>query len=268
MTQYWPVITTNRLRIFFRSRKLQKNAMLNSKPIRQRCPKMYFSWNNTFVMHAVRLHWFMPSPILQSECWYYYKRVKCHIGQNTNTFSLCFFFTNRIEIEEGSVLKKFLTSGADMSYEERGRLLESDTSFMNAHESMAGEGQTDASTEAVLHHYAAFVRVNDQLYELNGSNTYPICHGPTTEETFAQASVIEIYISCLSLTMKEIQSNSNYCCYRMQPRFFNRWWLRSRTICASVCSPWCRTIDFIHLPPTARPMKPILYPEWFFFITH
>lgn len=101
-------------------------------------------------------------------------------------FSIFRFY--RIELGADSVLKTFLTKSADLSYEERGRLLQNDESFANTHESLASEGQTDASTEAVIHHYVTFVRFNDRLYELNGCNTYPIDHGPTTNATFAQVS--------------------------------------------------------------------------------
>lgn len=79
-----------------------------------------------------------------------------------------------------------MTSGADLSYEERGRLLQNDESFTSTHESLAAEGQTDASTEPVEHHFLALVEFKNRLYELDGRNTYPIDHGPTTSETFAQ----------------------------------------------------------------------------------
>lgn len=94
---------------------------------------------------------------------------------------------NSIEIDDGSILRKYLDAARNLSSEERGKLLENDTSFTEAHQELAVEGQTDAnSDEPVLHHFVVFVNHNNELYELDGRKSYPIKHGDTTDDTFLQ----------------------------------------------------------------------------------
>lgn len=90
-----------------------------------------------------------------------------------------------IELEEGSILKKYIDQARNLSSEERGKLLENDASFSQSHQELAVEGQTDANSgEAVNHHFVAFVNFNNELYELDGRRSYPISHGATSEDTF------------------------------------------------------------------------------------
>lgn len=93
----------------------------------------------------------------------------------------------RIEIEDGSILKKYLDTARSLTPEERGKLLENDASFTEAHQELAVEGQTDANpNEPVLHHFIVFINHNNELYELDGRKTYPIKHCDTTDDTFLQ----------------------------------------------------------------------------------
>lgn len=94
-----------------------------------------------------------------------------------------------IEADDGSILKKYLDAAKDLTPEERGKLLQNDASFTEAHQELAVEGQTDAnSDEPVNHHYVAFINHNNELYELDGRKSYPIKHGATTEESFLQVN--------------------------------------------------------------------------------
>lgn len=82
-----------------------------------------------------------------------------------------------------------MDSARDLTPEERGKLLQSDASFTEAHQELAVEGQTDAnSDEPVNHHFIAFVNHNNELYELDGRKSYPVSHGPTSEDTFLQVN--------------------------------------------------------------------------------
>lgn len=84
-------------------------------------------------------------------------------------------------------MKKYLDTARGLSPEERGKLLENDASFTEAHQELAIEGQTDANSEDPdLHHYVVLVNHNNELYELDGRKSYPIKHGDTTEATFLQ----------------------------------------------------------------------------------
>lgn len=82
-------------------------------------------------------------------------------------------------------MKKYLDQARGLSSEERGKLLENDASFSQAHQELAVEGQTDANSgEPVNHHFVAFVNFNNELYELDGRKSYPISHGATNDDTF------------------------------------------------------------------------------------
>ncbi|KAM8715293.1 hypothetical protein ACLKA7_002359 [Drosophila subpalustris] len=89
-----------------------------------------------------------------------------------------------IEIAPG-VLKNFLEKSASLSPEERGQHLEKDKDFTEDHQTLAQEGQTDASAyETVIHHFIALVNLENTLFELDGRKSYPISHGKTSDETF------------------------------------------------------------------------------------
>lgn len=100
---------------------------------------------------------------------------------------ITYTWTHSIELEEGSISKKFLDAARNLTPEERGKLLQKDASFTEAHQELAIEGQTDAnSDEPVNHHFIAFVNYNNELYELDGRKSYPVNHGPTNDDTFLQ----------------------------------------------------------------------------------
>nr|AAA15411.1 ubiquitin carboxyl terminal hydrolase [Drosophila melanogaster]CAA49358.1 Ubiquitin carboxyl terminal hydrolase [Drosophila melanogaster]CAA49359.1 ubiquitin carboxyl terminal hydrolase [Drosophila melanogaster] len=91
-----------------------------------------------------------------------------------------------VDIDRG-VLKDFLEKTASLSPEERGRALEKDEKFTADHEALAQEGQTNAANhEKVIHHFIALVNKEGTLYELDGRKSFPIKHGPTSEETFVK----------------------------------------------------------------------------------
>lgn len=85
------------------------------------------------------------------------------------------------------MLKKYLVEAKSLSPEDRGKLLEGDSSFTENHHESALEGQTDAhSGEQVNHHFVTFVNYNNELFELDGRRLFPINHGKTTAETLLQ----------------------------------------------------------------------------------
>lgn len=71
-----------------------------------------------------------------------------------------------------------------LSPEERGTILEADSAFTGVHQELALEGQTEAPNleDRVNHHFIAFIHKDGELFELNGSKSFPIKHGPTTED--------------------------------------------------------------------------------------
>lgn len=93
-------------------------------------------------------------------------------------------------------MKKYLDSARSLTAEERGKLLENDASFTEAHQELAVEGQTDAnSDEPVIHHFVVFVNFNNQLYELDGRKACPISHGATSDDTFLQVRHLSKHFS-------------------------------------------------------------------------
>lgn len=89
-------------------------------------------------------------------------------------------------------MKKYLDAARGLSKEERGKLLENDSSFTDAHQELATEGQTDASSEQVNHHYVALVNFKNQLFELNGNKPSPIPHGPTNDDSFLLVIILNL----------------------------------------------------------------------------
>ncbi|KAH8413001.1 hypothetical protein KR009_007377 [Drosophila setifemur] len=104
------------------------------------------------------------------------------------TVALIHSVANNKEVNiDSGVLKSFLDKASDLSPEERGKALENDKQFTADHQALAQEGQTNASDhEKVIHHFISLVNKEGTLYELDGRKSFPIKHGPTSEETFVK----------------------------------------------------------------------------------
>lgn len=91
-----------------------------------------------------------------------------------------------ITLKDGSVIKNFYDKAKNLSPEERGKLLENDSAFIEAHQDLAAEGQTaaPAADEEINNHFIAFVAVNNELFELDGRKNFPVSHGATSDDTF------------------------------------------------------------------------------------
>lgn len=96
-----------------------------------------------------------------------------------------------IELQKGSVLKKYFDDAKALSPEARGELLNKNAEFMAKHEENAQDGQTATPNvnDEVYHHFIAFVHVDGMLYELDGRRSVPIVRGPTTPGTLLQDAV-------------------------------------------------------------------------------
>lgn len=141
-------------------------------------------------MLAVQSLWSIVSPIIHRKSFkMVLTREKKFQLNNFNTLLNTHTPIFSIELEDDSIMKKYLDAARDMTPEERGKLLENAASFTGAHQELAVEGQTDAnSDEPVNHHFVAFVNHNNELYELDGRKTYPIKHGATNEDSFLQVN--------------------------------------------------------------------------------
>lgn len=64
-----------------------------------------------------------------------------------------------INLKDGSVMKNFYEKAKGLSPEERGKLLEQDSTFIEVHQALAAEGQTAAppSDEKSTNHFISLV---------------------------------------------------------------------------------------------------------------
>lgn len=85
-------------------------------------------------------------------------------------------------------MKKYLDSARGLTADERGKLLENDTSFTDAHQLLGVDGQTNANNEEVIHHFVVFVNFNNELYELDGRKSAPISHGASSADTLLEVN--------------------------------------------------------------------------------
>merc|ERR1712205_238492 len=93
-------------------------------------------------------------------------------------------------LEEGSVMERFLeccSGSADPA--ERGATFAEDEAIHEAHKAcVVSEHNQTVSPEAgsqIAEHFCAFVHVNGNVFELDGSfEQQPIDHGPTTPDSF------------------------------------------------------------------------------------
>ena len=93
---------------------------------------------------------------------------------------------DRIQLKEGSFLKKFLDETANKTPEEKAAALEADDEICATHDQVAQEGQTSAPNleDKVDYHYVAFVESGGNLFELDGRKSAPINLGPTSKTDF------------------------------------------------------------------------------------
>lgn len=88
-------------------------------------------------------------------------------------------------IQDESMLAKFFNKAKGKTPEEAGNIFEGDDEIKDKHVDASKEGHTNVEEHLnTNHHFIAFVRVDDTLYELDGRKNFPINHGPTTAETF------------------------------------------------------------------------------------
>ncbi|KAG7458723.1 hypothetical protein MATL_G00223650 [Megalops atlanticus] len=106
---------------------------------------------------------------------------------------------DKLEFENGSVLKQFLDDTANMSAEERAKQLESNKEIHTAHDEVAAEGQCRVEADKVNFHFITFVNVDGQLYELDGKMNFPVKHGAANDDSF----IMEAAKICRQFTERE-----------------------------------------------------------------
>jgi ubiquitin carboxyl-terminal hydrolase L3 len=128
--------------------------------------------------------------------------IKQTIGNACGTIGIIHALCNNDEklgFDREKHLSKFFGDTKDLSPEERGKHLETDEAFGEAHDEVAREGQTRAPShdDHVDLHFVAFVHHKGTLYELDGRRNAPVSHGPTTEDTLLEdtAEVVKKFMA-------------------------------------------------------------------------
>mgnify|MGYP002005635968 CR=1 FL=1 len=93
---------------------------------------------------------------------------------------------------EGGPLRGFLEKAASLSIPERGLALQHASEMQELSDAVAASGETEGAgtDDAQGQHFIAFVHLAGRLYELDGRTfdeqgvAFPVCHGPTTGESF------------------------------------------------------------------------------------
>ncbi|XP_048640354.1 ubiquitin carboxyl-terminal hydrolase isozyme L1 isoform X1 [Marmota marmota marmota] len=88
-------------------------------------------------------------------------------------------------IEDGSVLKQFLSETEKMSPEDRAKCFEKNEAIQAAHDAVAQEGQCRVD-DKVNFHFILFNNVDGHLYELDGRMPFPVNHGTSSEGSLLQ----------------------------------------------------------------------------------
>ncbi|CAN2388491.1 axon target recognition, partial [Pristimantis euphronides] len=104
----------------------------------------------------------------------------------------------KMSFDQDSALKDFLDKTADVSPDERAKLLEKNEALCFAHNSVAAEGNCRPNEDDVHFHFIAFTAVDGHLYEFDGLTSKPIDHGPTEGTLLEDASKI-----CKKFTERE-----------------------------------------------------------------
>ncbi|KAB0372628.1 hypothetical protein FD755_015381 [Muntiacus reevesi] len=104
--------------------------------------------------------------------------MKQTIGNSCGTIGLIHAVGNnrdKLEFEDGTVLKQFLSETEKLSPEDRAK----------SHDAVAQEGQCRVD-DKVNFHFILFNNVDGHLYELDGRMPFPVNHGTSSEDSLLQ----------------------------------------------------------------------------------
>ncbi|XP_075853873.1 ubiquitin carboxyl-terminal hydrolase isozyme L1 isoform X2 [Microcebus murinus] len=114
--------------------------------------------------------------------------MKQTLGNSCGTIGLIHAVANnrdKLDFEDGSVLKQFLSETEKMSPEDRAKCFEKNEAIQAAHDAVAQEGQCLVD-DKVNFHFILFNNVDGHLYELDGRMPFPVNHGASSEDHLLQ----------------------------------------------------------------------------------
>ncbi|KAJ7395786.1 Ubiquitin carboxyl-terminal hydrolase isozyme L1 [Pitangus sulphuratus] len=118
--------------------------------------------------------------------------LKQTVSNSCGTIGLIHAVANnkdKVKLDEGSALKKFLDETADLSPEERAKHFANNKAIQEVHNSVAQEGQCRVEDNSVNFHFILFVNVDGHLYELDGRMPFPVNHGTSSDDLLLKAEV-------------------------------------------------------------------------------
>lgn len=114
--------------------------------------------------------------------------MKQTIGNSCGTIGLIHAVANnqdKLEFDDGSVLRQFLSETEKLSPEDRAKCFEKNEAIQAAHDAVAQEGQCRVD-DKVNFHFILFNNVDGHLYELDGRMPFPVNHGSSSEDLLLQ----------------------------------------------------------------------------------
>ncbi|NXW93004.1 UCHL1 hydrolase, partial [Alopecoenas beccarii] len=142
--------------------------------------------------------------------------LKQTVSNSCGTIGLIHAVANnkdKLKLDEGSALKKFLEETADLSPEERAKHFANNKVYephkllavisasgcsnlyllflkaiQEVHNSVAQEGQCRVDDNSVNFHFILFVNVDGHLYELDGRMPFPVNHGTSSDDLLLKDS--------------------------------------------------------------------------------
>ncbi|KAJ7414485.1 Ubiquitin carboxyl-terminal hydrolase isozyme L1 [Willisornis vidua] len=118
--------------------------------------------------------------------------LKQTVSNSCGTIGLIHAVANnkdKVKLDEGSALKKFLDETADLSPEERAKHFANNKAIQEVHNSVAQEGQCRVEDNSLNFHFILFVNVDGHLYELDGRMPFPVNHGTSSDDLLLKAEV-------------------------------------------------------------------------------
>uniref|UniRef100_A0A663LZB6 Ubiquitin carboxyl-terminal hydrolase n=1 Tax=Athene cunicularia TaxID=194338 RepID=A0A663LZB6_ATHCN len=117
--------------------------------------------------------------------------LKQTVSNSCGTIGLIHAVANnkdKLKLDEGSALKKFLDETADLSPEERAKHFANNKAIQEVHNSVAQEGQCRVEDNSLNFHFILFVNVDGHLYELDGRMPFPVNHGTSADDLLLKDS--------------------------------------------------------------------------------
>ena len=97
---------------------------------------------------------------------------------------------DHVKLADGSWLSNFAQATANMTPDQRAKLIHNDQTLFSIHEKAANQSDL-AVPEKASDHFVTFINLGGKLWELDGRKPQPICHGEVKDLLADSLAVIE-----------------------------------------------------------------------------